>query len=427
MSPFMHRVASPFALLLWLVAVSTPVRADQAAFALPLDKPGMVNLHLFIPYEATTPGLAHYTEHLVWLSSFGGGMRVGDPHSNASTSERAVVYDISGAPADLKANLERLARVFDPISLKESFAIEERGIVQREYDLRIGDTPAEKAFERMNAFLYEGNAEAVSVMGTPAEIGALSLEDAIAFQKATHRPERAMLMAEGDITQEQLETALADAKFPQLAPRSALVPTPFKGAAPGEMVIRDPDPKSAPRMLWSKLVQLPEPVPYDLLVFQGDLLTDILTSALEGGLSKALRYDAFVARTFEVKVMVHDERHVEFFVSAEPDAGVGFADLRQALEVALGRSSGGTPKATYDRVLKRFRAAVPPPTNRPLSLSRMADYAYRQLSQQRPMLDEQARRALLDQLDQPGNDRLVSSLASQGRVFVAFLGKDPAP
>jgi predicted Zn-dependent peptidase len=415
-------------LMVLLVAAMAPARADrQAVFIAPLDTPGMITLYVFIPYEAETPGLAHYAEHLAWLSAIGGSVRLGDPHSNASTSPRSVVYHMSGPRAEINTMLETLARVFQPINLTQDFAIEERGIVEREYDLRLAGKPVERAFEQMNPFLYEGNPTAISVMGTPAEIRALGFEDAKSFHQATHRPERAMLMAEGDITEEQLLTALAATKFPPLAPLSAVTPSPLKLAPPAEKVFREADEKAIPRMLWSKLVELPEPVPFEQLVIQSQLLGDILTTALAGGLAKPLRYDSFTARAFEVDVTAHDERHVEFYVSAEPDSGIGFAALRQAVENALAQSAQGIPAATYERVVKRFRAAMPDPADRPASLRRMSDDMYGRLLDQRVMVDEQALRAIVDQLDHRAIDSLVAAVNAPGRVAVVFIGKDPAP
>lgn len=386
-------------MVLMIVSAVSGRAADQAIFVAPLDTPGMVKLSLFIPYRAETPGLAHYAEHLTWQSAIGREVKLGDPHSNAMAAQRAVTYYMSGPPGETAAMLRTLARVFEPIDLADSFAIEERGIVEREYDLSIGGKPGTKMFERMNPFLYDGTVLGVSMMGTLADIRSFTPEQAKAFHAATHRPERATLLAEGDITAEQLAKALAEVDFPALAPRSALEPSTISLAPPAEKVFTDPEAEVAPRMLWNKVVALPEPVPYDRLKFHADLLDDILISALQGGLAGPLRYDSFTARVFDVWIIVPDERHIEINISAEPDAGIGFAELRQAVEKALAQSGQGIPQASYERVLKRFRAAVPPPSDRAANLKRMADYIYASLLDQRLPLDEAARRALLDQFD----------------------------
>lgn len=423
----MKRIFSACLLILLVVAAVPARAAEQAIYVAPTDTPGLVTVHVVIPYEAETPGLAHYAEHLVWLSALGGEVRLGDPHSNAFTSSQVIAYFMSGPSAELNAMLTRLARVFLPITLDHDFALEERGIVEREYDLRVAEKPDERAFEQMNPFLYDGNSLAVSVLGTATEIRALQVEDAKKFQEATHKPERAMLFVEGDITEDQIARALADTKFPEMRPASTLkVPPALNLAPPAEKVVRDPSEGAAPRMLWSKLVALPEPDSYDLLVFQANLLSDILISALDGGLAKPLRYDAFMARVFDVRLLVYDERHVEFFVSAEPDAGVGFAALREAVETALGQSAKGIPKPTYERALRRFRAAVPDPADRPANLKRMAEYRFDRLLRERPMLDEQGLRDLMDQIEPGAIDRLAAALTAPGRTAVAFIGKDPA-
>jgi predicted Zn-dependent peptidase len=167
--------------------------------------------------------------------------------------------------------------VFDPIDLPQEFAETERDIVLREYDLRMANNPDAQAAEAMEAFLYEGNAIAASVIGTPTEIKAVTFDDAKAFHDATHRPERARLVVIGDVSQSQLDDAMQQAGFPDLdAKRDDIAPPPFTLAAPETQTFRYPDPAAAPPMTWRKVVALPETVDFDLLEAQTALARDIL-------------------------------------------------------------------------------------------------------------------------------------------------------
>jgi len=415
-------------LLLALAVLVSPARAaEQAIFIAPLDTPGIVTVRVIIPYTAEKPGLAHFMEHLVWHSAFRGKVKLAGPHHNAFTLPGTVVYELSGPPSELNDTLRTLARVFEPIRLERDFAIAERGVVRREYDFRLTGKPNLKALEAMQGFLYAGNAIANSVMGTPDEIEALRIEDAMALQEATHRPERAVLMAGGDITAEQLSAALAAVKFPAMRPRASLQPVPFTLAPPVEKVFAFPEDAAAPRMLLCKVVELPEPVSYELLYIQSQLLRDILLSGLQGGLAKPLRLDNFIARTFELSFNVHDERHAEFCIFAEPDAGIGFAALREAVEGALAESAKGIPQATFARVLKRLRAAWPDPSDRPANLEAMSQHMFDRLLFMRVPLDEAGSRALMDQLEPRAVDRLIAAVAGPGRTAISLIGKDPAP
>ncbi|MCZ8295475.1 MAG: hypothetical protein O9254_00955 [Rhodobacteraceae bacterium] len=80
----------------------------------------------------------------------------------------------------------------------------ERDIILREYDWWMGNNADAQTTEDMDAFLYEGNAIAASVIGTPEKIEELSYEAAKDFHAQTHRPERARLVVTGDVTERRL-------------------------------------------------------------------------------------------------------------------------------------------------------------------------------------------------------------------------------
>lgn len=414
-------------LLFACVSPSAPALADdQAIFVAPRDTPGKIELHLFIPYEADRPALAHYTEHLVWQSAVGDRAKLMGMHTNASTFADSIIYHESGATSELIPKLATLARVFQPIEVSEEFAAAEIDVVLREYDFRVASNPKEKAFIDIDKFVYAGNGIAHSVFGTPEDIRRQTFDDAKKFHASTHQPQRAFLLATGDISGDELRNALAETRFPQLASRAALQPVPLKLAPPDEQVLTLPSSGAAPRMMWNKVVRLAEPVPFEELELQCHVLKTVFESTRLGGLAGPLQYDAFIARKIEVEFIVHDETHVEFYFTVEPDSGVSFADLRAAVEKALAESGKGIPEATFSRALERYRKTLPDSSDRRASLDWMSEYAFSRLRDQRPFLPEDQLRALVPGIQHSAIDALAAALASPGRLSVAFIGKDNA-
>lgn len=123
-----------------------------------------------LPYPAGNGPLAHYTEHLAWIPNIGKTSRPEDADSNAWTSREAIGYWLSGPSDDLTEVLTRLKGVFDPIDLPQAVAETERDVILREYDWRLAGNPDARIAEKMEAFLYEGNVIAASVIGTPDQI-----------------------------------------------------------------------------------------------------------------------------------------------------------------------------------------------------------------------------------------------------------------
>ena len=411
-----------------IVLSGRQVEQDGPVIVVPAASERPANVHLIIPLGDNERVLAHYTEHLAWLPNFGKDSRPEDRDSNAWTDDYAVGYWLSGPPEDLHDMLRRLKVVFDPIDLPRDMAETERDIVLREYDWRMADNPDAQAAEEMEAFLYEGNAIAASVIGTPDQINALTYDEAKAFHAATHRPELARLVVVGDISAAKLRRTLAAVGFPDLnADREDIAPPPFTLAAPETRTFRYPDPTKAPRMTWRKVVALPEPVDFDLLDVQTSLLRDILDTNLPGGLSGPLRFDAFIAKGFSVTLAPIDERHIELIFEAEPDKGISFAALQKAFESALADSAKGIPAETYDRVRDRFADFWPDWSDDEETGRWMADYTLDRVSTLREPLTQRQLRRLDGRIEAAGIDTLLSAIAGPGRTAVAFIGKDQAP
>lgn len=392
------------------------------------NKKTSVEVRVLFNFTNFSPVIAHYTEHLTWLPNIGKDSRPEDRDSNAWTNDYAVGYWLSGPPEDLTDMLRRLKVVFDPIDLPQEFAETERDIILREYDWRMANNPDAQVAEEMDAFLYEGNAIAASVIGTPEQIMAITYDEAKTFHVETHRPERAQLVVTGNVTNRQLAKAMVESGFPDLdANPEDIAPPPFTLAAPETRTFYKPDPNAAPRMTWRKVVTLPDLVDFDLLEAQTALARDTLDTNLPGGLAGPLRFDAFVTKNFGISIAPINETHIELIFSAEPDKGIGFATLQSAFEAALATSAKGIPTATYDRVRERFTGFWPDWSDEEETARWMADYTLARVSVLREPKTARQMRQIDAQIDATDIDALIATLAGPGRTAIAFIGTDPTP
>ncbi len=384
----------------------------------------LVGVHLSLGYDAA-PYQMHYVEHLAWLNSIGGQDGQADRDTNAWTTNLAVGYWLSGKPEELPDMLRTILGVFKPVVLQRDFAEQEKAILQREYDLRVGDNINGQVYARMTAYLYQGNAIAASPLGTPEQIAALDYDQARALHDQTHLPENATFVVVGNVSERQLQRALEAAglggKPDQLV---EIAPPPFVLAAPETRIFTFAKPEAAPRMIWRKVVTLDQPVDFDLLETQSALLRDILDTNLPGGLAGPLRFDSFITRSFDVEVFPLDERHIELQFFAAPDQNVSFADLRGAFESALSASAQGVPPDTWQRVRDRFKTYWPDWNDETTVGTWMASYILDRVQALRPPLSEAELQGLDAQLAREDINKLLKALVGSGRTAIAFVGKD---
>ncbi len=108
-------------------------------------------------------------------------------------------------------------------------------------------------------------------------------------------------------------------------------------------------------MILRRVVSLGDPVQFGLLEARTAMLGHILNANLPGGLTGPLRFDAAIARSFDIRIWPIDEDDIEMSFTAALDQGVSLAELRAAFGSALaGSSLTGIPASTYDRVRGRF-------------------------------------------------------------------------
>ena len=385
-----------------------------------------VEVHLVFAAPPDSHPLLHYAEHLAWMNAVGADARDADRHSNAWTSDRAVGYWLSGAPEDLPDLLETLSGVFDPIDLPREFAEQERDVVLREYEYRVAGNPDAQAAKAMDAFLYEGNAIAASVIGTPEQIMALDQDEVHALHAETHRPENATLVIIGDVTGREVRRTLREAGWDELEEgRAEVAPPSFDLAAHAETTFRKPRPKAASRLRWRRVVALTEPMQFDLLEARTALLRDILDTNLPGGLAGPLRFDAAVARSFDIQVWPIDEDNIEVSFTAAPDRDVSLSALQAAFEETLAETAeSGIPEATYSRVLDRFDGFWPDWDDTDETARWMAGYVLDRVSGLREPLSKHELKRLHRDLSLETTNALLRQLSGEGRTAAAFIGQE---
>ena len=181
----MFAISASLALAVFAYVSSTYGRTDLTVITVPERR--SLYVEVVMPYPSEQGPLAHYTEHLAWLNAVGGAARAADRHTNAWTNAYAIGYWLTGRPDDLPDLLGTLAGVFDPLDLPPSFAEEERNIILREYNYRMSSNKDAQAADELEAFLYQGNGLAASIIGTPEQIMALDYDTAREFH-ALERP-----------------------------------------------------------------------------------------------------------------------------------------------------------------------------------------------------------------------------------------------
>ena len=355
-----------------LLAPNTePREVQQNVFkqALVLNNPEIDSafIHLVFPSGgAQNPyaeGLAHYVEHLAWLSAMKGPdqTRALKAHSNAWTNLNAAGYWQQANPDTITQTVGSLARIAAPISLADTFAKQERDIVAREYDVRVTERPLQGVAREVSDLLFAGMPRGRSVIGRPDTIPDFDLAQAHLLHAQTHLLAQATLFAFGNIDAAKLQTAIAAID----APSQNTAPLPVVAIIGNDMApLHDTADVASPTavqdtLIWRTLTPMPAcgtALRCGLIL---EIAQDILDSTLPEGLAGALRFDNFVASQFWVTLRLAGRAHVEFDFVANPDSGVALDDLQAAFETTFRKTAlNGVSDASFDRIHSRLMSDI---------------------------------------------------------------------
>lgn len=327
---------------------------------IPDDQTDLLRATVLFPYgEAHNPfaeGLAHYVEHLAWLNMTQNDPSAGVSHSNAWTSHRAMAYWLQADRNTLPAQLENLLKLTEPITLDRKFALEERLILQREYDYRYAERVLAPVYEKLHRVLYEDQGLGRSVIGTKEEIGQFSLEQARMFHQGTHQLSTAHLIIYGDISARKLRRILSRLSMPS-SPKVSAYPS---GVSVPDASLTHRETQHFPRLkratyFYAQL--LAEPLCDSELSCRAALrfVENLLTSALPEGLAGPLQYDAFIAQDIRITLdYIPDNPTIVFQFSAATDRGVGSHELEQSFLQSLSKIlERGVSQNSFDRIKAR--------------------------------------------------------------------------
>ena len=100
-----------------------------------------VQTYLIFPHgEMHNPyavGLAHYVEHLAYENMADDSQQALPAHSNAWTNLHTTAYWMAGPVEKFRANAQRLISVSKSLQVSAEYALSERDIIPREYDVGI--------------------------------------------------------------------------------------------------------------------------------------------------------------------------------------------------------------------------------------------------------------------------------------------------
>ncbi|MCZ4272057.1 M16 family metallopeptidase [Maritalea porphyrae] len=321
------------------------------------DRDRMVAQLIFNQGEAHNPyaeGLAHYVEHLAWLNAL--GLEHGDPsrHSNASTTLTQTTYWLNGEQSEFVDMLQKLHRVFMPFEIERKFMAQERDIIMREYDYRVRENTQYPVYIDMNSAFFGGTVYGRDVLGLPEDIKQFSIDDAIKLHGLSHRPAHATLVIMGNLPVAAVRELVA-AEFPSDQAQQAgdeLAPLNITSARNIKtMPLED---QTEEELVFQKFVANGLPKATSQLGLELMILEDILESTREGGMAKALRYDDFIARDFDIDLNQPNDGYFSISFYASPDRGVDLEHLLQAFEENLEEiATKGIPQETFDKLLKR--------------------------------------------------------------------------
>ena len=175
-----------------------------------------------------TSGLAHFLEHLMFkgtaknpLGRFSQVVATIGGQENAFTAADYTGYFQRVPRDELKRMMEFEADRMTGLVLTDDVVRPELNVVLEEYNMRVGNNPATRLGEQMDAALYLNHPYGRPVIGWRQEIEQLDREAALDFYRRFYTPNNAIVVIAGDVTPEDAR-ALAQETYGQV-PRIAEV------------------------------------------------------------------------------------------------------------------------------------------------------------------------------------------------------------
>ena len=195
-------------------------------------------------------GLAHFLEHLMFKGTaknpagrFSQVVATIGGQENAFTSADYTGYYQRVPRDELKQMMEFEADRMTGLVLSDDVVRPELNVVLEEQNMRVGNNPAARLGEQMDAALYLNHPYGRPVIGWRQEIEQLDREDALNFYRRFYTPNNAIVIIAGDVTPEEVRALAQDtfAKVPRVADiKPRLRPQEPVQEAPRTVTLADP-------------------------------------------------------------------------------------------------------------------------------------------------------------------------------------------
>ena len=195
-------------------------------------------------------GLAHFLEHLMFKGTaknpsgrFSQVVATIGGQENAFTSADYTGYFQRVPRDELKHMMEFEADRMTGLVLTDDAVRPELNVVLEEQNMRVGNNPAARLGEQMDAALYLNHPYGRPVIGWRHEIEQLDREGALEFYRRFYTPNNAIVVIAGDVTPEEVRALAQDTfgKVPRVADiKPRLRPQEPVQEAPRTVTLGDP-------------------------------------------------------------------------------------------------------------------------------------------------------------------------------------------
>jgi zinc protease len=195
-------------------------------------------------------GLAHFLEHLMFKGTaknpagrFSQVVATIGGQENAFTSADYTGYFQRVPRGELKQMMELEADRMTGLVLSDDAVRPELNVVLEEQNMRVGNNPAARLGEQMDAALYLNHPYGRPVIGWRQEIEQLGREEALEFYRRFYTPNNAIVVIAGDVTAEEVRALAQDTfgKVPRVADiKPRLRPQEPVQEAPRTVTLADP-------------------------------------------------------------------------------------------------------------------------------------------------------------------------------------------
>jgi len=304
-------------------------------------------------------GLSHYLEHLVFLQAYyAGSEQIHARWGNAFANPFITSYFNQSEQSDIDDMLLFVQGLFETPIENKGFAIRERSVVAREYDVGVSENPNRRILTKTRRTLYNNLPLTRSVIGTPKSISSFTLARAAHFHKRFYHPANSVLYISGALEKADAEV-IVNEQFGDIepGPRHSAQWRKAKISEPSDTVESFTDSQvNFERLYYQTLSEWPEDKRSAIENWYTlSLLQSVLDSALEGGVARPLRMDDFILRSFAIELNAYLSDYFELFFYAEPDNGVSLNQATTAINDTLSALAvTGISDATLERVRSRM-------------------------------------------------------------------------